>query len=84
MAFDMESADHKVYGNQAIKYAQALPNLEYVPLNRSLEKKIELYANAKSLIVPLSPTYVEIMGLVFMEALSCGLCNHNIRPRRSN
>lgn len=72
MAFDMEFSDHKMHGKQALQMAEGVPNIEYVPLNNSFDKKVEMMANAKALFLPLNPSYQEAMGLIFLESLSCG------------
>ena len=73
MAFDMAAPDHVQHGQEAIRQAKAdHPNVEYVPLKASLEKKVELYQHAKALVTPLANDYVEGFGLVFAEAMACG------------
>ncbi len=72
MAFDMAAPDHVQYGKLAIEQAKGVPNLKYIPLKGSLERKVALYANAKALVIPLAPSYIEGFGLVFAEALACG------------
>ena len=71
-ACDAATKDHQYYLSQALSMSKEIPNVRYAPLNGSIATKVELYQNAKALVIPLRPDYVEIMGLVFMESLACG------------
>ena len=68
MAFSMSTEEHRKYGEKALD--QAEDNVSYFKAP-DFEEKIDLYQNAKALVIPLDKDYVEAFGLVFVEALSC-------------
>lgn len=70
LAYDPLFEEHRMYHERVLEIVRQLDNVEYIPLNFSLERKIEVYQKAKALLIPLNPSYIEAFGLVFIEALS--------------
>ncbi len=84
LAYDCYSEDHYKWHDIAMKIIKrkGLRNVEYIPLNKSLDKKLELYNRARIFFAGiLYKKYVEAMGLTSLEALSCGTgvvaCKYN-------
>ena len=84
LAYDCYSEDHYKWHNFAMKIIKrkGLRNVEYIPLNKSLDKKLELYNRARIFFAGiLYKKYVEALGLTSLEALSCGTgviaCKYN-------
>jgi len=72
IAFSMPTEEHRYYGESVI--SELPENVEYIDENYDIDgrKKVELYQNAKALLIPLQKSYIEAFGLVFTEAMACG------------
>jgi len=67
--------EHKRTQEEFLKKAKKLSNVEFIELPEGEEHfraKVRLYQNAKALIKADLKSYIEALGLVSIEAMSCG------------
>jgi glycosyltransferase involved in cell wall biosynthesis len=68
------SENHKKAEEEFLKEMEKVPNCEFIDLGEKehLDKKVELYQNAKALLKPDTEKYVEYFGTVNAEAMASG------------